>query len=117
MNYPKIDRDKVQRTIEEDKTHLNFVVSLYRNQMLKGKYFLHEHPATALSWKEDTVLALILSPSVHTVVAGQCMYSLSTPAEASTNERLPAMKPTKFMTNSVFRRDQLSVKCDKSHVS
>ena len=69
MNYPKMDRDKVQRAIEEGKTHLNFVVSLYRKQMLKGKYFLHEHPATALSWKEDTVLALIRSPLVHTVVA------------------------------------------------
>ena len=116
MNYPKMDRDKVQRAIEEGKTHLNFVVSLYRKQMLKGKYFLHEHPATALSWKEDTVLALIRSPLVHTVVADQCMYGLTTPAEGSTTERLPAMKPTRFMTNSVFMRDQLSLKCDKSHV-
>ena len=84
--------------------------------MLKGRYFLHEHPATALSWKEDTVLVLIRSPLVHTVVADQSLYGLTTPAEGPTSERLPAMKPTRFMTNSVFMRDQLALRCDKSDV-
>ena len=62
------------------------------------------------------MLALIRSPLVHTVVAGQRMYGLTTPAEGSTSERLPALKPTKFTTNSVFMRDHLSLRRDKSHV-
>ena len=43
MNYPKMDQEKVAQAISEGRTHLNFVVSLYRQQMMRGKYFLHEH--------------------------------------------------------------------------
>ena len=63
--------------MDEGRTHLNFVVSLYRKQMPKGKYLLRKHPTTALSWKEDTALALIKSQLVHTAVADQCMYGLT----------------------------------------
>ena len=59
MNYPKMDQEKVAQAISEGRTHLNFVVSLYRKQMMRGKYFVHEHPATVLSRKEDTVAALV----------------------------------------------------------
>ena len=74
MNYPKMDQDKMRTAVDEGKTHLNFVVSFYCQQVLKSKYFLDQHPATALSWKEDTVLALIKSPLIHTVVADRCMH-------------------------------------------
>ena len=76
INCPKMDPEKVRRAVDEGRTHLNFVVSLYRKQMLKGKHFLHEQPATALSWKENTVLALIKSPLVHTIgPTNACMDS------------------------------------------
>ena len=115
MNYPKMSKDKVRDAIAAGRVHLNFVVSLYRKQMYKGKYFLHEHPATALSWKEDTVLALLKSPLVHTVVADQCMYGLTSPVDGNSSKRLPAMKPTRFMTNSLFMQAQLGKRCDHSH--
>ena len=83
--------------------------------MLKGKHFLDEHPASALSWKEDSIVAIAMDPTVHTVVAHQCMYGLTTPVSSSGNERLPALKPTRFMTNSVHMQMKLSKKCDKSH--
>ena len=115
MNYPKMDKEKVRAAVEAGRTHLNSVVSLYRKQMNRNKFFLHEHPATALSWKEETVMALLKSPLVLTVIADQCMYGLTSPAEAKPGQRLPALKPTHFMTNSVFMRDQLSMRCDKQH--
>ena len=37
MNYPKRDKGKVRQAIAEGRTHLNFVVSLYRKQMMRGK--------------------------------------------------------------------------------
>ena len=67
--------------------------------MMRGKHFLHDHPATALSWKEDTVAALVKSPLVHSVVADQCMYGLTSPSAEDPEKRLPAMKPTRFMTS------------------
>ena len=114
MNYPKMDADKVQKAVEEGRVHLNFMASLYRKQLLKGKFFLHEHPATALSWKEPQIDALMKDPTVHTVVAHQCMYGLTSPTGHG-DERLPAMKPTRFMTNSVPMKLRLSLTCDGLH--
>ena len=36
MNCPKMDKEKVDETIAEGRTHLNFVVSLYRKQIMRG---------------------------------------------------------------------------------
>ena len=79
MNYPKMDPDVVREKLAEGRLHLQFVASLYRIQAAEGRYFLHEHPATALSWKENTVLALLRHSPVRTVVADKCMYGLTTP--------------------------------------
>ena len=81
MNYPKMDKEKVRAAVEAGRTHLNFVVGLYRKQMNRNKCFLHEHPATGLSWKDETVVALLKSPLVLTVIADQYMYGLTSPAE------------------------------------
>mgnify|MGYP003333620156 FL=1 len=55
INYKKMDPEKVKKMIAEGQVHLNFVCSLYRSQMRRGKWFLHEHPATAMSWKEERI--------------------------------------------------------------
>ena len=81
MNYPKMDKEKVRAAVEACRTHLNFVVSLHRKQMIKNKLFLHEHPATALSWKDETVMALLKSPLVLAIVANQRMNGLTSPAK------------------------------------
>ena len=93
MNYPKVDKAKVQAAVAEGCIHLNAVASLYRKQMMKGKYFPHEHPTSAHSWKEDSNVAIAMDPTVHIVVAHQCMYGLAMPVSSSGNERLPALKP------------------------
>ena len=49
INYKKMKPDQVKAMIAEGQTHLNFVCSLYRSQMRRGKYFLHEHPASAVN--------------------------------------------------------------------
>ena len=80
--------------------HLNFVTFLYRKQLLEGRHFLHEHPASALSWKEPQISALAKDPRVHCVVADQCQYGLTTPAEGDPDKLMSALKPTRFMTSS-----------------
>ena len=114
MNYPKMDPDRVRRAIHEGRIRLNVVLSLYRRQIRRGKYVLHEHPATALSWKDDKVLNLLKHPEVIAVVCDQCQYGLTAPVPGS-NDRLPALKPTRFMTNSKEMASLLSLRCDRSH--
>ena len=80
MNYPKMNPDRVKELPAEGRVHLNFMASLYRRQIAKGTYDLHEHPATALSWKEDVIEALARHPLAKVVTADQCRYGLVTPS-------------------------------------
>ena len=73
INFKKMDPDKVKALIAEGLVHLRFVCSLYRYQMSRGKFFLHEHPASALSWR-----AIEKLPLVHMITGDQCMYGLVT---------------------------------------
>ena len=57
MNFPKVDPAKVAEIVAEGLLHLRFVCSLYRQQVASGRFFLHEHPASAVSWREDEIMA------------------------------------------------------------
>ena len=116
MNYKKMAAEDVRAKLEEGRLHLGFVASLYRDQIKRGKYFLHEQPATAMSWKEEAIENLIkANPSVHLVTADQCAYGLLTPSAAEPGTMAPALKPTKFLTNSELMANQLSRRCSKDH--
>ena len=55
INYKKMPIDEVRRRISEGRKHLNFMVSLYRKQLARGKHFLHEHPQSAASWMDNGI--------------------------------------------------------------
>ena len=114
MNFRKMEPHRVQQMITEGRLHLNFMASLYRRQISRGKYFLHEHPSGAQSWKEPQIIALLKDPTVHSVIAHQCMYGLTTPGRPG-EERKAAKKSTRFMTNSVFMSLRLNKTCDGMH--
>ena len=114
MNYLKSkDREAVKKAIDEGRRHLNFMVSFYRKQQLAGRHFLHEHPATAMSWKEQGMMSLARNPRVHCVVAHQCAYGLTTPDRDG--NPAPAMKPTRFITLSSQMAAQMSRRCSTTH--
>ena len=117
MNYPKaVAKGKgaeVKAAIDRGRKHLNFVTSLYRKQLFAGRHFLHEHPMTALSWKDVGIMSLARHPLVHVVVADQCQYGLRAPSPDGGT--LPALKPTRFMTSSPEMAARLSRRCDRSH--
>ena len=114
MNFPKMPKERVDQALAEGRVHLKFMASLYRRQIRRGKYFLHEHPSTALSWKEPEISDLMRLPYVHSVVAHQCMFGLVTPSSDG-GEPMPAMKRTRFMTNSFPMTLRLNRVCDESH--
>ena len=115
MNYPKApDQEAVKEAIARGRRHLRFCTSLYRKQMKAGRHFVHEHPATALSWKDSHVMSLAKDPLVHVVVADQCQYGFTSPSPEG--EQLPALKPTRFMTSSQLMANRLSLRCKRDHV-
>ena len=83
-------------------------------QMHAGNYFLMEHPAPADSRRIPEVVKFLEVGGVAHVVADQCMYGLKTRGSAD-GEKLPAKKPTRFISNSWCVLQELSTRCDRSH--
>ena len=115
IHFKKMDKDKVREMLQEGRLHLSFMCSLYRRQMARGKWLLHEHPASALSWREDDVEAIRRSLFVQTAVGDQCHYGLVTLPEHDKSKMMPALKPTRFKTNSSVMISQWGKRCDRSH--
>ena len=84
---------------------MEFVTELYREQVLAGRYFLHEHPLCATSWKLDCILEVMAMQGVDSEWCDQCQYG----QEAGTGN--PVKKPTRWMSNSPEILSVLKNKC------
>ena len=51
-NWWRMTEQHVAQVMEEARRHLEFVCKLYRMQHQSGRYYLHEHPYSATSWRE-----------------------------------------------------------------
>ena len=78
INYKKMDAQAVQAQLDEGRLHLEFMSTIYREQLKGGRHFLHEHPASALSWHEECIQQLMRDPRVHEVKCDQCQFGLTT---------------------------------------
>ncbi len=62
LNDAKKDPSLVRREKIRAMVHLNFVAELYRDQVLGGRFFLHEHPDGASSWEEKVMQEVLRLP-------------------------------------------------------
>lgn len=98
MIFRKMKQANVYKMVSEGKVHLELMCKMYKKQMRARRWLLHEHPATAVSWNEQCINKLTEDPLVQVVKADQCQYGLTSPAPDG--QPLPALKPTKNMTNA-----------------
>ena len=63
------DRARIAATV-----HMDFVASLYEEQISGSRYFLHEHPLGASSWELKSIEILLKTPGVQRVHGDQCQY-------------------------------------------
>ena len=110
MNFPRMDPGEVERRVTEGLVHLKFVCQLYRHQRKHGRWFLHEHPSNALSWKAKPIRRMLKLMGVDTTVNHQCMFGLTT--RGPNGDFLPVKKPTRRMSNSIWMLEYLAGKCD-----
>ena len=68
INYKRMNPKDVAQKLEEGRLHLSFMASIYREQLKRGRHLIHEHPASAFSWREDEIVKLKSDPRVHEVV-------------------------------------------------
>ena len=82
-------------------------------QIRKGRYFIFEHPEGASSWSEPCVQRLLRLPGMEVTVADQCQFSLVT--NGPSGEPRPALKPTRFASNSWLLLEELTRRCAHEH--
>ena len=89
--------------------HMNFAASLYLEQIQAGRYFLHEHPRSASSWRLPAMEELMKIPGVVLTHGDQCQYGAQV-AHGPLKGR-PVKKPIGFLSNSKSLSDALSRTC------
>ena len=96
---------------------LLFATQCYWDQIERGMFFLHEHPATASSWGMDALQELEAHPGVHVVTADMCRWGMRVRDEIPEDQGQPYLvkKPTKWMTNCKPLAELLSLRCDGTH--
>ena len=107
INHRKMDPARVEELRRMAVQHLHFVVGLYKLQAESGSHFLHEHPATASSWKDLWIERLMKHPKVSSIFSDQCEYGLMTPD--ANGQQMPARKPTRWMSSSPHMLNRLSI--------
>ena len=68
------DPEEVKREQVRAGIHTEIITSLYKQQVLAGRYFLHEHPLCATSWKLDCILGVMDMNGVGSEWCDQCQY-------------------------------------------
>ena len=105
INNVQRDPRDVEREIIAGRVHLEFCCYLYRKQMARGAYFLHEHPQGATSWREPCVLSVLQQTRVQRVRGDQCQFGQV--SEAGN----PRRKATRFMSNASCLLEVLNRRC------
>ena len=104
LNALRRDPGTIHREYVRARLHLDFCCQLYAEQVEGGRYFIHEHPETATSWREPCVQRIIDIECVGVSVAHMCQYGLQAQGE-------PLKKPTKFISNSACVLAKLQRRC------
>ena len=101
-------REKVRENEKEAIQHLEYCVEQYEAQISRGRWFLHEHPQTARSWRVRCIEQLASRPDVYKITGHMCRHGMV--SQDQFGQGL-VKKPTTFLTNSRALADELEVKC------
>ena len=106
-DYKKSDVYKAR--LAEALEHLKFCCRVYRWQVDRGCYFLHEHPWSASSWKLPLMKAMREVPGVGLYCGDQCPFGQA--AKGPDGIVGLARKRTGWLTNSTCVGEALNVTC------
>ena len=112
------DTPEWQNRYAEGLTLLQFSVEVYWDQISRGKFFLHEHPATASSWDLSMIRELAEHPGVTIVTGDMCRWGMHLPEESAnqrTEQSVLVKRPTKWMTNSPALASTVGTRCTGGH--
>lgn len=97
LNKGQMKEEEYKRMMKEAKEHVKFCITLYKTQLKHGRFFLHEHPHQASSWKMPEMVELAAMPTVDMTTCDMCAYGMVAKDKEGT---APAEKRTKLLSNS-----------------
>ena len=103
INKARRERKIIEHELIAGRLHLQWCCHLYRKQLARGAYFLHEHPAGPPSWTGPCVLQVLVMKGVRRIRSDQHLHG----QESKLGN--PIKKPTVFMSNA----DDLSEMTDR----
>ena len=108
LNWSRMSPEERDRRMREAKMHLEFVVSMYNEQANNGRYWLHEHPKGARSWKEKCMVELLMRPESTRVETHMCRFHMGSRDHQGEGK---VLKPTYFATNCGGVAEELDRQC------
>ena len=106
---------KFDEHLAKAKRHVKFCTDLYKHQASCNRYFLHEHPWSARSWRLPCVEEVSKLPGIATVRFDMCQFGMLSHWEGKQGPLGPGKKPTGMMTNSWCLQQELSRNCPGDH--
>ena len=114
LNKKHMSKEDWQRAYNNAVEHIKFVFELYNTQVQSGRYFLHEHVASATSWNLPVVTEFCARyPHAYVVTMDMCQFGMTTPNRKG--EPTPVKKPNRRLTNSLCLADCLEKHCPGDH--
>ena len=93
LNFAKMSPSEVDRKKAEGRLLLGFALSVYRWQVARGRYFLHEHPKSASSWELPEVKRVMKMRGVEAIDCDMCAFGMT--ATSVEGEEGLVKKPTR----------------------
>ena len=81
-------------------SHIELCVYIYRIQIRGGRYYVHEHPAGATSWKCEEVVYFIHKQDPYMAKANMCAFGM---IQHDVEGEGYIAKLIKFLTNSKLK--------------
>ena len=107
-NITKMKPEHVRAKINQAMSHLMFTIKLYNIQLDSGRYFLHEHPYGAWSWKVPAMIALMSRAGVFETKGHMCAQGMTATDKHGT---APVFKPTRWLSNSTSILKEMRAQC------
>ena len=77
LNKWRMHPTKWQSMMDKGLRHMRFAIKLYRLQAEQGRWFLHEHPNSATSWKMPEMASLMSDLELQRTVGHMCRYGMT----------------------------------------
>lgn len=112
LNKARMDPIKWDLMWTKGVRHMLSAIKLYHIQAEAGRFAIHEHPASASSWKLPEMQALMSDLNISKTNTHMCRFGMNSENEVGVGV---VKRPTGFRANSEHVREQSSRKCMGGH--